>query len=308
MKNRWWIAGLFPLTASLAFGQGAVTETRGPAGGTITGNISFGPIRFIPPGITAAPYSAEQIQEHVQTLSDGTHITQTRMQTKVYRDSLGRTRTERPIMPGFANANETQSPMVVEITDPQAGVRYTLDTQAKIAHRTTAQPASARAFNNQNPSTITSVAPPPALVAAPPAVAQLAPVLPPGVGGGGGVSITQTVTGRVQANGVRGNPSTEEKLAPQVIEGILAEGTRHTTTIETGTQGNDQPFKLISETWSSPELKVMVLSKNEDPRTGENTIRLINISRNEPDPSLFQPPADYQVVDETGPFTIRYTR
>jgi hypothetical protein len=35
--------------------------------------------------------------------------------------------------------------------------------------------------------------------------------------------------------------------------------------------------------------------------------RMINLSRSEPDPALFRPPADYRVVDESVPFpmTIR---
>ncbi|HLI83001.1 MAG TPA: hypothetical protein VKV17_03735 [Bryobacteraceae bacterium] len=99
----------------------------------------------------------------------------------------------------------------------------------------------------------------------------------------------------------------DEKLAPQIIEGVLAEGMRHTTTYPVGSQGNDRPFSVTYETWTSPDLKgLTVLSKMNDPRSGENTTRLTNISRDEPDPGLFQPPPDYQVVDETGPFTMHF--
>jgi len=48
-------------------------------------------------------------------------------------------------------------------------------------------------------------------------------------------------------------------------------------------------------------LKMVVLSKNSDPRSGESTTRLTNISRAEPDPSLFQIPADYEVVEPQTP-------
>ena len=47
----------------------------------------------------------------------------------------------------------------------------------------------------------------------------------------------------------------------------------------------------------SPELKTVVLSKNSDPRNGNSTTRLTNITRSEPDSSLFQIPADYEVID-----------
>jgi hypothetical protein len=74
-----------------------------------------------------------------------------------------------------------------------------------------------------------------------------------------------------------------------------------------GSQGNDRPFQVVNETWFSPDLKEMVLSKSIDPRSGENTTKLNNISRNEPSANLFIPPADYRVVDETGPFQIHWT-
>jgi hypothetical protein len=40
-----------------------------------------------------------------------------------------------------------------------------------------------------------------------------------------------------------------------------------------------------------------VLTRTSDPRRGESTTKLTNISRAEPDPSLFQPPAGYEIVD-----------
>ena len=47
------------------------------------------------PSIKGQPYSAEQESEHFQTLTDGTRIHQKRMVARTYRDSEGRTRTER---------------------------------------------------------------------------------------------------------------------------------------------------------------------------------------------------------------------
>ena len=90
------------------------------------------------------------------------------------------------------------------------------------------------------------------------------------------------------------------------MEGVLAEGQRQTMTIPAGSQGNDREIHVITETWMSPDLKMAVYRKTSDPRTGDNIMRLSNISRNDPDPQLFQAPADYQMVDETGPFSIRY--
>jgi len=98
-----------------------------------------------------------------------------------------------------------------------------------------------------------------------------------------------------------------EKLGQQVFDGVVAEGTRYSNTIPVDAQGNDRPIVTYWENWYSPELKIMILSRYVDPRSGENSTRLINISRAEPDPALFQVPRDYTTIDETGDFTIKFT-
>ncbi len=62
--------------------------------------------------------------------------------------------------------------------------------------------------------------------------------------------------------------------------------------------GNDLPIVITTETWYSPDLKVLVMSKSSDPRMGETTYKLTNLSRAEPDPALFQIPADYSIKDQ----------
>ena len=42
---------------------------------------------------------------------------------------------------------------------------------------------------------------------------------------------------------------------------------------------------------------MLVKSVNSDPRFGENTYQLTNISRIEPDSALFQIPPDYTIID-----------
>jgi hypothetical protein len=58
------------------------------------------------------------------------------------------------------------------------------------------------------------------------------------------------------------------------------------------------------EVWTSAELHLEVLAKTTSARNGETVRRLTNINRAEPDPSLFQPPADYAIVDEKDLFTM----
>jgi TonB family protein len=89
----------------------------------------------------------------------------------------------------------------------------------------------------------------------------------------------------------------KESLGKQTIEGVECEGTRTTITVPAGEIGNERPIETISERWYSPELQVVVMSRNSDPRSGENTYRLQNIVRSEPSPSLFQVPADYTVKE-----------
>jgi hypothetical protein len=86
-----------------------------------------------------------------------------------------------------------------------------------------------------------------------------------------------------------------EDLGTQTIEGLVVQGKRTTKTIPSGAQGNDRPFNIVTERWFSKELELYILIKTNDPRSGENTIKTIVTDRGEPDPSLFQVPADYTI-------------
>jgi hypothetical protein len=99
-----------------------------------------------------------------------------------------------------------------------------------------------------------------------------------------------------------------EKLGTQNVEGLISEGSRSTTKWPVDSFGNDRPLTSSFERWDSTELKVLVLAKNFDPRGGEDTTRLTNINRAEPDASWFIPPAGYTVVDEKDSFTIPVKR
>jgi hypothetical protein len=92
-----------------------------------------------------------------------------------------------------------------------------------------------------------------------------------------------------------------ETLGVQNVEGVQAEGTRRTTLIPAGAIGNERPIEVVYERWYSKELQMIVLSKNSDPRFGEQTYRLTNITRADPPITLFSPPADYKIIDESHP-------
>src|SRR5882724_8797120 len=114
------------LLAPLMFGQFQTTSAR-TNGDTIEITLgSYNP-QFMPQ-VTGMPYSADEVTENVQTLADGTHITQNPSVTHVWRDSQGRTRTERRYM-------RPPEVTVVELRDPVAGSFYVLDSYNKITHR-----------------------------------------------------------------------------------------------------------------------------------------------------------------------------
>jgi hypothetical protein len=92
-----------------------------------------------------------------------------------------------------------------------------------------------------------------------------------------------------------------EELGTQVIAGVNATGKRVTRTISAGTQGNDRDLSIVTETWYSPDLQVVVMSKSSDPRFGERVYQLTNITRAEPDASLFAVPSGYTVQQGRGP-------
>ena len=91
-----------------------------------------------------------------------------------------------------------------------------------------------------------------------------------------------------------------EKLEARSFDGVTAEGTRTTVTIPAGEIGNEQPIQIVTERWYSPELQTVVMTRHSDPRFGENTYKLTNITRTEPAATLFQVPGDY-AVKEGGP-------
>jgi hypothetical protein len=294
MKYRFTALISAAICATGAFGQNSVSTNSGPNG--FSGSAHFGaPPAFAMRTVTGAPYSAEEVSEQVQTLGDGTHITQKSVPTKVSRDSLGRTRTERPLYRGMAMAGHVpDSPVIIEITDPVAQVKYTLDTINKVAHR---QPLPATPDMANRTAVRNGV---------------MATVVTGGGGGGAGSrALVADSTGQLLPSAAAPSEVTRpqtatENLGTQTVEGVLAEGTRRTTTWPVGAQGNDRPISMVSEIWMSPELKVMILSKSTDLRSGEHTQKLTNIGRGEPSSSLFQPPPEYTLVDETGEFTIKW--
>src|SRR5579862_988199 len=185
------------LLATVAYGQETqqgtgvtgwyVTTGGGPAGRAVTGQ----------------PYSAEETYQTVQTLADGTHITHQSTTTKMYRDSQGRTRTDRMLGGRRGQANGEVGPVMVMINDPVAHVIYRFNSDQKVVHK------------------ISMVAPEvqraPAVASARGTAAAPAPVNQPR-----------------EATKIPAPQVSREKLGTQSMEGLVVEGTRQTTDWQIG--------------------------------------------------------------------------
>jgi hypothetical protein len=239
--------------------------------------------------VKGAPYSAQAVTESTQTLSDGNRIVN-KSTAAVYRDSEGRTRREqtlRSIGP-FAKSGESQQ--AIFINDPVAGTSYTLDPRAHVARK---MPPMRFKFEQKLPPPEVGK-----LEGGPEGAGQFRIEFSPGAPMDKKVVEAGVARGWI---GTRNGNASTESLGKQNIEGVEAEGTRTTVTIPAGEIGNERPIEIVNEHWYSPELQTIVMTRHSDPRFGENTYRLTNISRTEPPQSLFEVPADYTVKEAPKP-------
>jgi hypothetical protein len=110
--------------------QPALCQIGGGGGGGFVTSSIVGSVGSTVPGLKGVPYSAEFVVKRVQTLADGTHITQEQKQFQA-RDSEGRTRTE-IYLPDMAGGNADR-PTMVTIQDPASGQFIHLNVQQKTA-------------------------------------------------------------------------------------------------------------------------------------------------------------------------------
>jgi hypothetical protein len=79
-----------------------------------------------------------------------------------------------------------------------------------------------------------------------------------------------------------------------------AEGTR-TTQIMPPDEDHGTNVVDVQEMWVSPDLKIVVFSKktSTDPDSDQITTEIRHLDRREPDPALFEIPADYKIAEAT---------
>jgi hypothetical protein len=220
--------------------------------------------------VKGAPFTADSTTEHIQTLGDGNRLAR-KSTAHLFRDSAGRTRREHSMTRGATRAPDGEEPRLIVINDPVGQVNYTIDTAAGTARKMMMSPglmeARQRAMGGE---------------------ASFGVLMP-----------TSTAHRRMaEGDNAPAPPAPKrEKLEPQMIEGVLAEGIRTTVTIPAGEFDNEQAMEITHEEWRSPELQMIVLMKHNDPRFGETVFRLTNITRIEPSPELFTLPQGYRIVD-----------
>ena len=239
--------------------------------------------------VKGKPYSANTTTETVQTMLDGNRIVH-RTESKFYRDSEGRTRREETfgnVDPDHPSPHETK----VFIDDPVKGISFILDPGSKSAD------TMVRVRDDQNADDDASRVMVKSIKDRETFVKDGAVVEPDG-----------PAPMVVKFRNDRSNPDTlllqvtdenrqvvKEDLGTKNIEGVDCTGTRRTTTIPAGAIGNEKPISIVTETWFAPAIGAVVQSTSDDPRFGKTTYQLTNLQLNEPQRSLFEPPADFKV-------------
>jgi hypothetical protein len=218
--------------------------------------------------VKGAPFTAQQISESTGTLRDGTHISKSTT-VAFARDSEGRTRRE----------TDTS----ITIMDPVANVSYTLNKKTHTAIK-----LDLKIGLMQNAFTYTIDASPTMrddLKEKAAAEIKLK-------------EMQDTSAAKVILDRSPGLTSAEEPLGAQMMEGVSAVGKRITMTVPMSPEmGNDQPIRIVDEQWYSPDLQINIVSRNDDPRrTTQTSERYTNIKRGDPNPALFQLPADYTLA------------
>jgi len=229
-------------------------------------------------GTKDRPFSADIINETDQSPADGNHIHR-EVRGKIFRDAEGRVRHEMELRPMPDGSRQ----YVITIQDPLAGIYIHLEPENKTATLYAYGPLG---VGTPVPAAASAEKASPQAMAAPPVLAD------PNVR-------TRSVHGVGAGN--FGVPTREvEQLGTNVIEGFTVTGTRRTTITPAGAVGNDQPIVSSFETWFSNDLQIYLLTIIKNPQ-GETTYKLVDIHAGDPDPQLFQVPADYTVTDDTQP-------
>ena len=240
--------------------------------------------------VKGAPYSAQTVRTFTQTLSDGNHISR-QSGGAIYRDSEGRTRRETAFGNLGSWSAQNDVPQTIFINDPVANVNYVLNphdhTAVKMTFNSDAIRKSRSEINTVKRARVVAGGPgtPPLQMPDGPATTMMMK--------GGDLQYFASDKSNVKT----------EELGTQSFDGVDAQGTRTTMTIPAGKIGNEAPIQIVDERWYSPDLQVVVMTRHNDPQSGETIYKLTNVNRGEQPASLFTVPSDYTMKDE--PATLK---
>jgi hypothetical protein len=236
--------------------------------------------------VKGAPYSLDATIETVQILADGNRIAHRRT-VHLCRDSKGRTRREETLAAIGPWAASGPPPTLITIQDPISGVSYFLDPQKKTASKIPTPPAG-KAIRVTGGGMAGGEA------GDGPVITNTGPVPPEGgfvvAGEGHILGFNAGKPGEVSRPAEK-----SQSLGQEIILALVAEGTRTTTTIPADAIGNERPLEIVRDRWYSPDLQIVLKSKQTDPRFGDTTYDVTNLEREEPSASLFKVPAGYTV-------------
>jgi hypothetical protein len=249
--------------------------------------VQFSNIGIVPEN----PFQAEYVTtSSIPAAFEG--VSRTHPPELVARDSQGRVRIEHAAgkfeMDTGAQAGSEQERHIISICDPVKQTLTQIDTlnkTAQIRHSRPSAPSSSRRFT----------------------------------------SAQKTVCIRILPRMTSGGIMQVEDLGHRTIEGLDAQGVRITMKSMIGSQTSEEGGALSTrstlqavdpaqeggslgasgfsggstqERWCSEELAVLVLQSNSNSRAETTSSRtLTNLERREPDPALFQIPADYTVSE-----------
>lgn len=238
--------------------------------------------------VTGKPYSAEETTKSVRVLADGNRILNYTT-TRIFRDNEGRVRREVTLTRGGSDKKKTS----ITISDPVAGVNYSLDPDTKIARKTGEFPQFADTMAKLNTQLKSLKLRVPDIKTSD--LKGLDEKSFPFEDFANTEPVRAHFRGEFKGKGVT---ETHEDLGTEDIGGIQAEGSKDTTSIPAGVIGNEKPIVISSERWVAKDLGIDVKTVNDDPRFGKTEFTINSLKRTEPDPALFRVPPGYKV--ETG--------
>jgi hypothetical protein len=88
----------------------------------------------------------------------------------------------------------------------------------------------------------------------------------------------------------------DEDLGTRQMAGVAVHGVRETQTIPAEKSGTGKEIVTSDEFWYSADLRINMLIKHSDPRTGAVTMTVTQVKRSEPDPALLEIPEGFKPV------------